>query len=77
MSLVLVTIARRGIKSQVFPDFIVVLTPLEERKSKDIRSLYINDASRMKGNKTCVLLEGPNDIELEHSLHFVFKESNN
>jgi len=39
--------------------------------------LYVNGSSNPKGAGAKIVLEGPNDILIEKSLHFAFKTSNN
>jgi len=39
--------------------------------------LYIDGSSNPKGAGASIVLEGPNDILIEKSLHFAFKTSNN
>ena len=49
------------------------ITHLEE----DQWTLYVAGSSNPKGAWAGIVLEGPNDILIERSLHFAFKTSNN
>ena len=44
---------------------------------KDQWTLYVDGSSNPKGVGVGIVLEGPNDILIEKSLHFAFKTSNN
>jgi len=48
-------------------------TPPEE----DQWTLYVDGSSNPKGAGVGIVLEGPNNILIEKSLHFAFKTSNN
>ncbi|RDX75274.1 hypothetical protein CR513_44860, partial [Mucuna pruriens] len=39
--------------------------------------LYVDDSLNPKGGGANIILEGPKDVTLEHSLKFDFKASNN
>jgi len=39
--------------------------------------LYVDGSFNQKGTVADIVLEGPNDILIEKSLHFAFKTSNN
>lgn len=67
---------RRPIKAQALSDFIVELAPLLEPTVWEW-TLSIGGASNIKGSGAGVILEGPDGMMLDQSLHFGFKASNN
>jgi len=62
------------IKAQCFLDFV---NDLQHTPTEDQWTLHVNGSSNPKGSGAGILLEGPNDILIEKSLHFAFKTSNN
>lgn len=67
---------RGPIKAQVLSDFVVELTPLPDTKPQEW-VLSVDGASNIKGSGAGIVLEGPDSVLLEQSLHFGFKASNN
>ncbi|RDX65950.1 hypothetical protein CR513_55344, partial [Mucuna pruriens] len=66
---------RGAIKTQALADFLVEMTsPLAE---DTWWVLYVDDFSNPKGGGVDIILEGPRDVTLEHSLKLDFKASNN
>ena len=45
--------------------------------TSDWWSLYVDNAPNMKGSQARIILEGPNDVTLEHAIKLNFKASNN
>ena len=62
------------IKAQCLLDFV---NDLQQTPEKDQWTLYVDGSSILKGAGVGIVLEGPNDILIEKSLHFAFKTSNN
>ena len=62
------------IKAKCLLDFVNNLqhTPIE-----DPWTLHVDGSSNLRGVGAGIVLEGPNDILIEKSLHFAFKTSNN
>jgi len=62
------------IKAQSLLDFV---NDLQRTLKEDQWTLYVDGSSNPKGTGADIVLEGPNDILIEKSLHFAFKTSNN
>jgi len=62
------------IKAQCLLDFV---NNLQRTPEEDQWTLYVDGSSNPKGAGVGIVLEGPNDILIEKSLHFAFKTSNN
>jgi len=62
------------IKAQCLLDFI---NDLQQTPTEDQWTLYVDGSSNPKGESVGIVLEGPNDVLIEKSLHFAFKTSNN
>jgi len=62
------------IKAQCLLDFV---NDLQQRPIEDQWTLHVDGSSNPKGAGVGIVLEGPNDILIEKSLHFAFKTSNN
>jgi len=62
------------IKAQCLLDFV---NDLQRTPEEDQWTLYVDGSSNSKGAGADIVLEGPNDILIEKSLHFAFKTSNN
>jgi len=62
------------IKAQCLLDFVNDLT---QTPTEDQWTLHVDGSSNLKGAGAGIVLEGPNDILIEKSLHFAFKTSNN
>ena len=62
------------IKAQWLFDFV---NNLQHTPEEDQWTLYVDSSSHPKGAGADIVLEGPNDILIEKSLHFTFKNSNN
>jgi len=62
------------IKAQCLLDFV---NDLQQTPEEDQWTLYFDGSSNPKGQGVGIVLEGPNDILIEKSLHFAFKTSNN
>jgi len=50
---------------------------LQQTPTEDQWTLHVDGSSNLKGVGAGIVLEGPNDILIEKSLHFAFKTSNN
>jgi len=62
------------IKAQCLLDFV---NDLQHIPTEDQWTLHVDGSSNPKGVGAVIVLEGPNDILIEKSLHFAFKTSNN
>jgi len=62
------------IKAQCLLDFV---NDLQQTPIEDQWTLHVDDSSNPRGVDADIVLEGPNDILIEKSLHFAFKTSNN
>jgi len=62
------------IKAQCLLDFV---NDHQHTPEEDQWTLYVNGSSNPKDVGADIILEGPNDILIEKSLHFAFKTSNN
>jgi len=62
------------IKGQCLLDFV---NDFQQTPTKDQWTLHVDGSSNPKGDGAGIVLEGPNDILIEKSLHFAFKTSNN
>ncbi|RDY02343.1 hypothetical protein CR513_14206, partial [Mucuna pruriens] len=72
-----ISFERRGqIKSQALADFITKLTTEHEQVEGEWY-LSVDGSSNQTGSGVGVILEGPDGILIEQSLHFDFKASNN
>ena len=61
-------------KAQCLLDFV---NDLQQTPIEDQWTLHVDGSSNPKGVVVGIVLEGPNDILIEKSLHFAFKTSNN
>ena len=61
-------------KAQCLLDFV---NDLQQTPTEDQWTLHVDGSSNPKGAGAGIVLEGPNDILIEKSLHFAFKTSNN
>jgi len=61
-------------KDQCLLDFV---NDLQQTPKEDQWTLHVDGSSNPKGIGVGIVLEGPNDILIEKSLHFAFKTSNN
>jgi len=62
------------IKAQCLLDFV---NDLQQTPVEDQWTLHVDGSSNPRGAGADIVLEGPNDILIEKSLHFAFKTSNN
>jgi len=62
------------IKAQWLLDFV---NDLQRTTKEDQWTLYVDGLSNPKGASADIVLEGPNNILIEKSLHFAFRTSNN
>jgi len=62
------------IKAQCLLDFV---NDLQRTPEEDQWTLYVHGSSNPKGIGAGIVLEGPNDILVEKSIHFAFRKSNN
>ena len=62
------------IKAQCLLDFV---NDLQHTPTEDQWTLHVDGSSNPTGVDVGIVLEGPNDILIEKSLHFAFKTSNN
>ncbi|RDX72502.1 hypothetical protein CR513_48000, partial [Mucuna pruriens] len=74
-----ISFERRGhIKVQALADFITELAPDERLTSKAKEwFLFVDGASNKAESGAGIILEGPNEVLIEQSLHFEFRASNN
>ncbi|XP_061347978.1 uncharacterized protein LOC133293426 [Gastrolobium bilobum] len=68
---------RQAIKAQVLEDFLVEMTHLHEAEDSVDWVIYVDGSSNIKGSGAGVIVESPQGITVEHSIHFGFKASNN
>ncbi|XP_061375349.1 uncharacterized protein LOC133317499, partial [Gastrolobium bilobum] len=68
---------RQAIKVQVLADFLVEMTHLHEAEDSVDWVIYVDRSSNIKGSGVGVIVESPQGITVEHSIHFGFKASNN
>jgi ribonuclease HI len=68
---------RGSIKSQVLADFVLELTTPSQEASLEPWILSVDGASNLRGSGAGVVMEGPDEVMIEQSLRFAFKESNN
>ncbi|RDY04814.1 Gypsy retrotransposon integrase-like protein 1, partial [Mucuna pruriens] len=72
-----ITFEKRGpIKAQALADFITELT-IEQEQTEGEWYLSVDGSSNQTGSCAGVILEGPNRVLVEQSLHFDFKANNN
>ncbi|RDY07363.1 hypothetical protein CR513_08531, partial [Mucuna pruriens] len=64
-----------AIKSQALVDFIVEMTFAPEADPR--WTLHVDGSLNLKGSRASIILEGLEQVVLEHSLKFDFKTSNN
>jgi len=62
------------IKAQCLLDFV---NEIQQTPTVDQWTLHVHGSSNPKGVGAGIVLEWPNDIFIEKSLHFTFKTSNN
>ena len=62
------------IKAQCLLNFV---NDLQQTPTEDQWTLHVDGSSNPKGVGASIVLERPNDILIEKSLHFAFKTSNN
>jgi len=62
------------IKAQCLLDFV---NDLQQTPIEDQWTLHVDGSSNPRGVGANIVLEGPNDILIEKSLHFAFRTSNN
>ncbi|XP_022875674.1 uncharacterized protein LOC111394131 [Olea europaea var. sylvestris] len=70
---------RTAIKAQALADFIVELTtPPEHPPGEHVDwKIFVDGSSNDEGSGTGIIMIGPNEEELEYSLHFEFPTTNN
>ncbi|XP_061353309.1 uncharacterized protein LOC133298090 [Gastrolobium bilobum] len=68
---------RQAIKAQVLADFLVEMTHLHEAEDNVDWIIYVDGSSNIKGSGAGIIVESPQGITVEHSIHFGFKASNN
>ncbi|XP_022856134.1 uncharacterized protein LOC111377293 [Olea europaea var. sylvestris] len=70
---------RTAIKAQALADFIVELTtPPEHPPGKQVDwRIFVDGSSNDEGSGARIIMIGPNEEELEYSLHFEFPATNN
>ncbi|RDX61810.1 Retrovirus-related Pol polyprotein, partial [Mucuna pruriens] len=72
-----ISFEKRGpIRAQALADFITKLTS-EQEQAEGEWYLFVDGSSNQAGSGAGAILEGPNGILVEQSLHFYFKASNN
>ena len=69
---------RGSIKGQVYTNFVVELSSADAHQEEaNFRwVLSIDESSNQQGSGAGVILEGPNELLIEHALGFAFKASN-
>ncbi|XP_061357931.1 transcription factor MYB15-like [Gastrolobium bilobum] len=70
---------RQAIKSQTLADFILELTPPNEKGegNEGLWTIYVDGSSNSKGSGAGVIVESPEGVSIEHSLHLAFPTSKN
>ncbi|GAU32939.1 hypothetical protein TSUD_153560 [Trifolium subterraneum] len=68
---------RGSIKSQVLANFVLEMTTPPEVISTQPWTLSVYGTSNLRGSGAGVVLEGPDGVLIEQSVHFAFKASNN
>nr|KYP62073.1 Transposon Ty3-I Gag-Pol polyprotein [Cajanus cajan] len=68
--------SRGPLKAQCLTDFVAELTPTSIEEPQ-VWTLHVDGSSNSKGGGAGIILEGPNQVTLEQSLKFGFKETNN
>ncbi|XP_061361592.1 uncharacterized protein LOC133305392 [Gastrolobium bilobum] len=70
---------RQAIKSQALADFILELTPSNEKGkgNEDLWTIHVDGSSNSNGSGAGVIVETPKGVSIEHSLHLAFPTSNN
>ncbi|XP_061351831.1 uncharacterized protein LOC133296787 [Gastrolobium bilobum] len=70
---------RQAIKSQALADFILELTPSNEKGkgNEDLWTIHVDGSSNSKGSGAGVIIETLEGVSIEHSLHLAFPTSNN
>src|ERR1044072_4391236 len=69
-------IPRGPIKAQVLADFVAEFTEPED-EVRGVWILSVDGSSNKRGSGAGIVLEGPDGIQIEQSLKFNFKASNN
>ncbi|XP_061344003.1 uncharacterized protein LOC133289978 [Gastrolobium bilobum] len=74
----LLTTARR-LRPYFLADFILELTPSNEKEkgNDDFWTIHVDGSSNSKGSGAGVIIETPEGVSIEHSLHLAFPTSNN
>ncbi|XP_057426030.1 uncharacterized protein LOC130719420 [Lotus japonicus] len=69
---------KRGrVGAQTLADFVVELTPEEGERVNTQWTLFVDGSSNDNGSGAGITLQGPGELELEQSLRFQFKATNN
>ncbi|XP_057452766.1 uncharacterized protein LOC130744612 [Lotus japonicus] len=68
---------RGAIKGHVLADFVAELTPATAPREGATWALSVDGSSNTAGSGAGVVLDGPGDIQIEQSLRFEFKATNN
>ncbi|KAK4382081.1 hypothetical protein Sango_2905600 [Sesamum angolense] len=68
---------RLAIKAQALVDFVVEMTAEEGELKQQWWKLFIDGPSTLQGNGTGVILETPQDNNIQYALRFNFDTSNN
>nr|KYP72226.1 hypothetical protein KK1_004813 [Cajanus cajan] len=68
--------SRGPLKAQCLADFVAELTPAATEEPQ-AWTLHVDGSSNSKGGGAGIILEGPNQVNLEQSLKFGFKVTNN
>ena len=72
-----------AIKGQVLADFVMEFTLAEPVKDAQtvtdlsVWKLSVDGASKAHGSRACLILTSPEDIDIEYTLRFRFRASNN
>src|ERR1044072_5335429 len=69
-------VPRGPLKAQAMADFVAELTS-PEKQTKGEWTLYVDGSSNKRGSGAGIILQGPDGIQVEQSLRFNFKASNN
>lgn len=72
-------ISAKAIKAQVLADFIAELTPSSKIEEEVVETwkMKVDGAAGKNGCGVGIILQGPEELRLEHAIHFDFRPTNN